>query len=782
VAEKLQAERQLSIWGGNSNSDAASLVQHYLDTRKDFYNVVLWIQADSVVRVTAQYMELAAYLRLRASNATGPESVSRLLTWLYRQKSYLLVFETSNKATKIDVLEPFIPHGWHLMENKQTGHVIFLSHQQKLYPNHLRIDYASLPETQSAMAKVVLESHPTIRDLVVSFFKLPSVASIDVMLMLQGGVSSLSSDVAARKLNELSDDLHKLQKPSTTNITREIGKWTLQFAQLSEFDSNLIQLLSLPTDGQLSLKVIRVWAALQNRLNVDPSIKSLVGAGICQSLAVDGRDEVVKLFRGVMLSVAEQSLPEKRVALGLELLVALASFWPTIGGNAPMPFRAPQFVWADEIEVNKTSVKDSVQWARQYYSSLFFTLYLSHTHEAKIFPSMSSMLNLVVDIAVRGQTEIVSLTTPTAKTELLQKALALSKIDGRFAVQILAQAGHCLLGVHGLTKDASRVFGFRLALSQTLEDKLTPLLTPLTGDELAVAYRDMAIVLSSTKRFHDAFEHLEQALQLVTKRHSADHVVVALLNAEKGDIFLAQASTGSANNSSQLAAARSFYEKSMSMLGPGLFRAVGYHRLAVLFEFVGESPNSILNHEKALEIENTELGSYHVGVVHRLDIMGESWRKLSRSHEALRVDSKALQIAKEISDSLDPWFGKHLAVVGLATAQLNSTKDRSSELPSRRALKNLEQALNIETEAAGENHPLVSQRLRDFADLHATLGSHDKALVYYRRAYNVEVTLKGFQDPLVFSLRQSMELTSKRIQEAKALLDKSKKKSQKSEV
>lgn len=71
----------------------------------------------------------------------------------------------------------------------------------------------------------------------------------------------------------------------------------------------------------------------------------------------------------------------------------------------------------------------------------------------------------------------------------------------------------------------------------------------------------------------------------------------------------------------------------------------------------------------------------------------ESWRKLNRLNEALRVDSKALQITKELTDSLDPWYGKHLSIVGAATAQLNNTKDRSSELPSRRALKHLDQVI-----------------------------------------------------------------------------------------
>jgi len=72
-------------------------------------------------------------------------------------------------------------------------------------------------------------------------------------------------------------------------------------------------------------------------------------------------------------------------------------------------------------------------------------------------------------------------------------------------------------------------------------------------------------------------------------------------------------------------------------------------------------------------------------------------------------------------------------------------------------------ALTIELEAAGEIHPLVGQRLHDFADLQATLGANDKALLHYRRAYLVQVTLYGFQDPTVTELRNKMEILSKRI-------------------
>lgn len=70
-------------------------------------------------------------------------------------------------------------------------------------------------------------------------------------------------------------------------------------------------------------------------------------------------------------------------------------------------------------------------------------------------------------------------------------------------------------------------------------------------------------------------------------------------------------------------------------------------------------------------------------------------------------------------------------------------------------------------EAAGETHPLVAQRLHDFADLQALLAASDKALSYYRRAYLIEVTLYGFQEPTVLELREKMELLSKRILEAK---------------
>lgn len=768
VLEKLQGDRYLSIWGGSSNADASQIVRSFIaGTEQSPYNVVLWIQADSALRVTAQYMELASYLRLRASETTGPEIVSRLLAWLYRQKSYLLVFEVSNKITKIDWLEPFIPRGFQLHENRQTGHVVFVSHQQKLHLNHLRVEYSPAAMEQAIKGLALIT--PPVREAVVPLFKTPSTFSVDTMLMLEGSLANLELNVATKKLDQLSENIKKLESPTSTNITREIGTWALQLAKLSEIEIELVRILSLPMSGQLPVEVLHAWAEVRHHQHeLQPAINRLTQAGLCQSLKIQGSGEVIKLISGVFLSVASSLQPEQRIAGVLELLVALAKVWPTINGKAQMPLRAPQFIWADDIRVNQTGLA-SAPWGRQYYSWLYFTLYLSHSSESAVFTSISNKLNIVVDAAVRGQTETTSLSS-LARMELLQKSLEQSKVDGRLVMELLSQAGHFLLGVHGLTKEASRVFNFRLALCQALDTKSPSSYfpTPLTGDELALAHRDMAIVLTSSKRFHDAFEHIDQALQLVTVRNGATHASLAILGAEKGDIFLAQASSGSSsNNSSQLAAARSYYEKGLGALGSGLFRAVGHHRLAIFFDFIGEMANSILNQEKALEIENGELGSYHVAIVHRLDLMGESWRKLNRLSESLRVDSKALQIAKELTDSLDPWFGKHLSIVGIATARLNNTRDRSSELPSRRALKHLDQALTIEVEAAGETHPLVAQRLHDFADLQALLGASDKALVYYRRAYLVEVTLHGFQNPTVLELREKMESLSKRIQEAK---------------
>jgi len=621
IAEKLQGERHLSIWGGASNADASQLVRSYIQETGRTYSVVLWLQADSAVHVTAQYMELASYLRLRASEITGPEVVSRLLTWLYRQKSYLLVFETSNKVTKIDWLEPFIPRGHQLRENRQTGHVIFISHQQKLHLNQLRINYSP-----SAIERVARGSAlPAVQEALVPLFKTPSVFGVDSVLMIEGSLVSLDSIVATKKLQELSDKIKMLESATSTNITREIGAWALELAKLSAVEIGLVHVLSLPADGQLPVEVLRAWAEVRHHQHeLQSAVKRLVQAGLCQLMKTQGGGEAVKLVSGVFLSVASKLHPEERVASILELFAALAKVWPTINGKAQMPLRAPQFIWADDIQVNRTS-PTSIPWGRQYYSWLFFTLYLSHTSEAAVFTSVSSKLSIVVDAAVRGQTEITSL-TPSTKIELLQKGLERSKVDGRLVVELLSQAAHFLLGVHGLTKEASRVLNFRLALCQTLDAKPSSSYTfptPLTGDELALAHRDMAIVLTSSKRFHDAFEHIDQAMQLVTMRNGATHASLAILSAEKGDIFLAQASSASsANNSSQLAAARSHYEKSLSALSTGLFRAVGHHRLAVLFGFLGEMANSIMNHEKALEIENTELGSYHVAIVHRLDLMG----------------------------------------------------------------------------------------------------------------------------------------------------------------
>lgn len=69
-----------------------------LDTQRDdgkgwHYSVVLWIHAPTVTDVSAQYMELAYRLGLRSASETGPEITSRVLTWLYKQSSYLIVFD-----------------------------------------------------------------------------------------------------------------------------------------------------------------------------------------------------------------------------------------------------------------------------------------------------------------------------------------------------------------------------------------------------------------------------------------------------------------------------------------------------------------------------------------------------------------------------------------------------------------------------------------------------------------------------------------------------------------
>jgi tetratricopeptide (TPR) repeat protein len=753
LGAQLDTSRLSALHGPTSAVAAKAYVDWALDAQRDggkgwHYSVVLWIHAPTVTDVTTQYMELAYRLGLRSASETGPEITTRVLTWLYKQPSYLIVFDRCDlKWNTTAPLDPFIPR--HHNEDrtdgasfkKQMGHVLFVGGLDLLKGERGGLYIPTLfPLEQEAMDYVAASCDKNCGELVTDAMH-GRVWGLGDLLLLKGGIQATGTPDALPLLRDTS-----------------VGQWAL--GRLPEgaegtLCRTLLKLLTMVGKAPIPSALLQAYASLSGTppAALTSALRTLEKSWLVATATRESnfgeQVETVLCAPAVQKAMRATLDPEETIATALDVIaaVALTGEWPGAESIREVPLRSPQYMWSDDTADDTQDGLSLHQrhWGRQYYTFGHFGTY--HVQEEagnairdnRRHALLRATLYLAtITAAARSISAALQQTGIDAKA-VLGLAMARNTGDVRFVLEMLGQAGHYLLGVHEDASAAAKVFKTRLALAKIIDG-----FSAVTHDELTLAERDMGVALLAQGRIGNAQKTLTRALELGQTRTGA-HMSVAIITSELGDAYL---------QAKDLNKAREFYEQAIvigsSIDKQSLCMAPLYHKLARLFEQKDMYTEQLKTDDAAFTLEREVLGNDHYTVSYRLDHISRGLEKINRISDALSFRTTSLQVTKDAFDNLHPLLVSKLT--GLAQTLMQVSRGRKG----KQALRHFEQALEMEVEAAGEVHPRVFERLSDLGHHHHGMGAYDKALSYFHKRFKYEAVLKGRKDPGVMELEKKV--------------------------
>lgn len=748
------------------------------------YDTVLWLEASSITSMELQYRLLADHLHLLMATETTEDAVDRVLSWLYRQKRALLVIDGVPTSTKnVDDYDRFIPNNHEDLDTHQRRvlHVLYTS-RKEIFPKNFKI---KKPASEVEQLPVNRQWPPAALYLVAGVHEAKGAGEPKV---LETRLESLSQSMALAAGKE---------KYKTT------VRWSLEGLQGPGL--SLMQVLGVAWPAPVPVSLATSWLETKGSpKEVQPVISQLLTSGLARQFHRLEGSETNPLGRkaaraarngGLVHSTLTPSLmtaqamktevlanlsPSDSVRLGLNLLELLADsapwknpnshpYWPSPYGNTEKGQPAkPLTVELGTILYHTRYYKHDVT-PRRHGKFTANKLPASETLVI-VFEAMKFIeKSLKRAVSAEGEggegegegegggTTAATATQATDHAQLISDVVTTNNIKLARVLDVLSQAAWYYAGVLKDLDSALQLADLRLSISTAI--------TSIPPQYHMSALRDIGLfsLLKSKKykardqqKLH-LFKETERMYQQAQDKLSASGVArkdiqQAILTAEQGDLFLERARTRQHDQGEMEAKARKAYEsaiKGTKIIGRSAIHAMQHARMGTFLSFKQEHQNAIFAFEKAKTVYAQALGgeySMEAMNVHRE--MVPDWLNMKRSREGLKVQEKALNIAKQRLNAHDPLLADIMVTVAQLTLKVANTRSR------RNGVRMLQDVVEMQLEAGGEAHQKVADALTFVANAHGEMGQLDKSLENLFRVYKIYNNMLGPKDSQTLMLKQ----------------------------
>ncbi|CAF1026308.1 unnamed protein product [Adineta steineri] len=244
--------------------------------------------------------------------------------------------------------------------------------------------------------------------------------------------------------------------------------------------------------------------------------------------------------------------------------------------------------------------------------------------------------------------------------------------------------------------------------------------------EHAYCYHGLAKVNEKQGNSNLSIEHLNKALNYLSKNSSNDHPLISQCYNDLGLAY---------SNQNNYETAFKFFDKALQIKNN--ISSVTYSNLSHVHFQMKHYQLALEYLEKSLQHQsNTDL----VSMTKTYIDMGKIYTAMNKKEEASKIFDKALKTQiKELSPD-HPDLSYTYAEIGLMYSELGD---------QQKALEFIEKAYKVQCETLPNNHPDLGQSYKNFGNIYMKLGDLDKALSYYEKLLENQLKTLSSNHPSV---------------------------------
>jgi hypothetical protein len=705
LQNRLQQNSTINIVGSKGCGKSA-LAAEYAHTNIHMFSTVIWIQASSIAELAAEFQALASHLKLRVHEVSLPSYIDRVLAFLYKQPSWLLVFDNISLSTaNIDILKRFQPRL--KLAGEGEGQIVsprpVLNQGKIIYLSTLAI----YPESISVKGGVKSKDYSAI------------LKSNSLAITLANAYTSKTSVSSAQKYAQQISDVIQNFASNKLRKNRVIAAIALSVKAVCTARSDacsLLQFISLLPSGSISYDLVQEYSANLG-IDLESSLQLLHSFNLIDAVRVDPIPDkfgVRKRIFSMNASIQDALLSHSPVIFSVA-----SNEWVWSAGNAAVALLG-KMVHSDtyflEIGVGKLDINsipqqqigDLFAWSDQapesaWISSLYTPLSVAYAivtkmmkHQPVQFPKSTS--KVVVDIVTMlGYHFLFTLHEPVISTQMFQFAYDVAENVG---LSSIVSTSNKSIDLAVLTAYSNSVAGFTNEAKKSVEKSQKMIQSKWKGTDASADYKTQPAWIFLVMVSSD----------IAVKENNIDLAVK----------LLQEAVTLSKTNDK------------MNLMTVYIIKA-----LADLYKRQNKLEECFTQHQVALELEMQILSEKSNIVSRHYQLIASMWEQTQPNRE-LQLVYRAYNLAKSLFDEFDPRFADASASLG----------GQYFMIKRDRAFKPLEDALKAETEAAGDVHVRVANRRVQIAGAFYETGKLDKAVYHYLEIYHTYLTMYGVNHEL----------------------------------
>ena len=749
-AEATALTQSISGLGGIGKTQVAV---EYAHRYGEYYEAVLWIQADSQETATVAYLQLASQVLGLREQQKAEQQIAEVKCWLQKHHGWLLIFD--NVEDPEAILSTFIPskHRGSVLITTRRRDVGTLAHSEVL-PLLSEDDAvlfllrrSGLIARNAPVTKAISDDFFLARNLCQLLDRLPlALDQAGAYIMENGGSLQHYIDLYhqfrptllnRRNADDQTGRRNRSDHPDSVLMTFSIA-WD-QIQQRNMLAGKALQFCSFLAPDQIPEELVlgRVIplkdGSTKNVLEIDEALGLLHRYSL-----VERRKQTLSLHRLVQ-EVMQDVLSEEEWQQWAQWAVHVLAYvfpsgeygtWERCETLLPHALQGARWIamlkQRGPIEAHLLAAIGSYITERGQYADaeplLQRALTITENQVGLVHPDTAGRLNNLAEL-YRKQGRYAE------AESLYQRALTIAKkqlgpehLQTAISLNNLAE----LYRQQGRYMDAEPLYQRALAIC---EEQLGH-----EHSQTAIILHNLALLYQSQGRYAEALPLLQRALPIAEKQWGPTHPYTAASLLGLGGLYRLQG---------HYAKAEPLYQRALSidkeLLGSEHpYTAGSLHNLATLYQQQGRYAEAEPLYQQALAICEEQLGPDHPSTATSLGGLADLYYSQGRYAEAEPLYQRALAICEKQLGSDHP--STALSLSSLATLYEHQGHYAEGESLYQRALAICEKQL-------GPMHPQTAQILNNLASIYHRQKKYMEAEQFHQRALSIRKTQLGVTHP-----------------------------------